>query len=535
MGNSSSDEDNVEKDEVGWVGKNLTSQEKRPAGKVLSQEEKQRLAAIRFEKNLASSRAAATFCRSNQLRNLRILSEHADMGTHSSKWHCLTTDGTINREREGKYKLIMRVITLPESGTRYFDISNSKDIQRVFNLLTSLSHQHVLGILNIAFAPSTSSAFIFTWFSPSGSLRDLIRKVSNPLLPAADKYGQPQDTDRMKPQQIIKFGAQILDGLIYLERAGLPYYHLHAGNVIIIGDNAYLSDFESSLFGLHPPLAGRLQKLKVHPQMAAFGALMLEMLTGVASLPGRGANVLLTEIQPFPKDPRFSTRMTDLLTEIFSDPSLTFADVRLMEPFRSVDNAPLEPGQLAFTRSSTAKLLKKIETAYATSFSLESRNLRSFGPGLLVAPEKKEAWSGLAQSSSQPEDLPEGDDKQKKKKKKKTRESRGTLNNNHINNNPVVDGRADSEDDNPNDDDAYWERKRAEAAKTSSAGGVSRAPSVSACASDGGGSRSSAGSSCVVKVAVPAAPTTTTMAAARFKGKSASSSALFDDDDADIF
>jgi len=54
--------------------------------------------------------------------------------------------------------------------------------------------------------------------------------------------------------------------------------------VAIIGENAYLTDFEASFFLLQHPYRSKLAKLKVHPSLGTFGALLYEMCTGRTTL-----------------------------------------------------------------------------------------------------------------------------------------------------------------------------------------------------------------------------------------------------------
>eukprot|EP00029_Vermamoeba_vermiformis_P010356 TRINITY_DN5403_c0_g1_i1.p1 TRINITY_DN5403_c0_g1~~TRINITY_DN5403_c0_g1_i1.p1 ORF type:complete len:367 (-),score=62.79 TRINITY_DN5403_c0_g1_i1:24-1124(-) len=89
-------------------------------------------------------------------------------------------------------------------------------------------------------------SFFYKEFFSKGSLKDLVYH-SSPQDTYTQKYrkGYP-----LSEKKIASYGRQILDGLYYLESVGYPYYHLHAGNVLVDGNFARLSDVENSLLNL---------------------------------------------------------------------------------------------------------------------------------------------------------------------------------------------------------------------------------------------------------------------------------------------
>ncbi len=73
----------------------------------------------------------------------------------------------------------------------------------------------------------------------------------------------------------------MLEALAYLDRACLPFYHLHAGNVILVNGRATLTDIESLLIGLPPRHLKKLQRAGPHdPVVVAFCCLIYELATG---------------------------------------------------------------------------------------------------------------------------------------------------------------------------------------------------------------------------------------------------------------
>lgn len=74
-------------------------------------------------------------------------------------------------------------------------------------------------------------------FSPEGSLRDRLFGVK-PIAPASNKYRQTIAGVPLKEHFVALYGRQVLEALLYLERSGVPYGHLHAGNVILYSGSA---------------------------------------------------------------------------------------------------------------------------------------------------------------------------------------------------------------------------------------------------------------------------------------------------------
>eukprot|EP00727_Mastigamoeba_balamuthi_P010888 m51a1_g6421 hypothetical protein (1142) ;mRNA; r:306659-311712 len=117
-----------------------------------------------------------------------------------------------------------------------------------------------------------------------GSLRDLIHKIPGKMRYstkhswAADVNGTPLDAD-----VVAGFGRSILDGLAFFKRAGLPYPHLHSGNVLLMGKSCLLSGFENVVTGIPPFYAKVLASKSLEPhhyEAVCFGMVLLEMITG---------------------------------------------------------------------------------------------------------------------------------------------------------------------------------------------------------------------------------------------------------------
>ena len=104
----------------------------------------------------------------------------------------------------------------------------------------------------------TSTASSSSSFSPFGSSASLTRDKSQPTSPTRDQGGQgsrKRGPQPVPPHLISHIGRSILEGLAALRCLGLPYPHLHAGNVIIEPktDGSFacrLSEYEMAILGV---------------------------------------------------------------------------------------------------------------------------------------------------------------------------------------------------------------------------------------------------------------------------------------------
>lgn len=122
---------------------------------------------------------------------------------------------------------------------------------------------------------------------PSGSLRDFMHGKVNPRANYVEKYETPA---KPLPLHLIqRLGKQVLDALFYLYLHGFPYPHLHAGNVLINGENVCLSDLENSLVGVMPFYAQHMMENKsiLTPEVLCFGQLLFFMALGTERAPER--------------------------------------------------------------------------------------------------------------------------------------------------------------------------------------------------------------------------------------------------------
>lgn len=81
-------------------------------------------------------------------------------------------------------------------------------------------------------------------------MKDLLYRNKNPVALFARKYGSLKG--RPLDARVVRlYGRQILEALRFLHDKGIPYGHLHAGNVMIIADSVCrLTDLENGVLGL---------------------------------------------------------------------------------------------------------------------------------------------------------------------------------------------------------------------------------------------------------------------------------------------
>lgn len=132
------------------------------------------------------------------------------------------------------------------------------------------------------------SGLCITWRSvcSKGSLRDVLHssKWQDHYDYKYRKAGKP-----LSEAKIANYGRQILFSLLWLESCGLPYSHLHAGNVLVDKDTCFLSDLELPFLAVPRHYEQVFQEFTLkYPKAAAlvdmnvisFAALLFELAIG---------------------------------------------------------------------------------------------------------------------------------------------------------------------------------------------------------------------------------------------------------------
>ncbi|XP_072027305.1 PX domain-containing protein kinase-like protein isoform X2 [Amphiura filiformis] len=126
-------------------------------------------------------------------------------------------------------------------------VLNDKDLLAIMKLLPTIQHPF---IYPVTFATANETGgFTIRTFHATGTLRDFICKAK-PKHHFLKKYCHPKHTTQFNMMNIKTFGRQILEALKFLQEKGIPYGHLHTGNIMLEGNTCRLLDLENSVLGL---------------------------------------------------------------------------------------------------------------------------------------------------------------------------------------------------------------------------------------------------------------------------------------------
>eukprot|EP01100_Stratorugosa_tubuloviscum_P012788 TRINITY_DN6167_c2_g2_i1.p1 TRINITY_DN6167_c2_g2~~TRINITY_DN6167_c2_g2_i1.p1 ORF type:complete len:455 (-),score=143.03 TRINITY_DN6167_c2_g2_i1:14-1378(-) len=129
-------------------------------------------------------------------------------------------------------------------------------------------------ILHFELRSARDCIVVMREFENRGSLKDVLFGNSYPK----QNYGVKYDISRVRPMRvdgIQKAAAQILQGLIYLNSIGIPFVHLHLGNVIVNNKNCCITEYENSFLGIAPYYT--LFSTKIIPELECFSYVIYEM------------------------------------------------------------------------------------------------------------------------------------------------------------------------------------------------------------------------------------------------------------------
>ncbi|XP_044264656.1 PX domain-containing protein kinase-like protein [Tribolium madens] len=127
---------------------------------------------------------------------------------------------------------------------KYLD---DKDMHALFKSLNQIQHPFIHSI-ELCLCTDTGGLVVRTNHK-NGSLRDLLCGAK-PRQSFLKKYGNPKGHKPLEVSQVALYGRQILEALKFLMDKGLPYGHLHTGNVIVENDRVKLLDIENGVLGV---------------------------------------------------------------------------------------------------------------------------------------------------------------------------------------------------------------------------------------------------------------------------------------------
>ncbi|GAB6029144.1 hypothetical protein CHUAL_004921 [Chamberlinius hualienensis] len=159
---------------------------------------------------------------------------------------------------------------------------SEKESSLVAKYLNTISHPLILNPAVASF--DTGGGIAVYKYYKEGSLKDYIYK-SHPKASYIKKYRRTKLSSALTREEIKRFGKQILEALYDLHSKGLPYGHLHSGNVFVDNGVCRISSVENIFLGQSPfyrSFATQLKKVKTLCDMDvySFGHIMYEMAFG---------------------------------------------------------------------------------------------------------------------------------------------------------------------------------------------------------------------------------------------------------------
>ncbi|XP_064632379.1 PX domain-containing protein kinase-like protein isoform X2 [Lineus longissimus] len=157
-----------------------------------------------------------------------------------------------------------------------------KELAAIMKILPTLQHPYICPISHAA--ATENGGMTIRPFREKGTLKDHIYKAK-PKMPYLRKYGKQKANNTPQLLEIKTYGRHILEAVKFLQEKGVPYGHLHSGNVIIENGHCLLLDVENSLLGL-PPIhrhhIANFKKIQTFESIDVFnfGHLLYEMAFG---------------------------------------------------------------------------------------------------------------------------------------------------------------------------------------------------------------------------------------------------------------
>lgn len=155
-------------------------------------------------------------------------------------------------------------------------------MHNVFKSLAGIQHPY---IQPIEYATTNDSgALIIRKFIQKGSVKDALCG-SQPKNPFLSKYGNPNGRAALPVRDVAIYGRQILEAVRFLHSKGMPFGHVHAGNIIIVDGTAKLLDIENFVLGVpsfYRPFFMQHSKIFTSEtiDVYSFGHLLYEMSMG---------------------------------------------------------------------------------------------------------------------------------------------------------------------------------------------------------------------------------------------------------------
>lgn len=162
---------------------------------------------------------------------------------------------------------------------KYLD---DKDLSTVLKCLVNLNHPHIEKLEFVHCGDGGS--FVVRQLHQCGTLRDVICSTK-PKTSFLKKYGSPKQVKPLQLHEISTYGYQILETLIFLHEKGIPFGHLHLGNILLLDNSIHLLDIENGVLGLpsyYRPFFVQHKKINTLEaiDVYSFGHVLFEMAFG---------------------------------------------------------------------------------------------------------------------------------------------------------------------------------------------------------------------------------------------------------------
>ncbi|XP_060602959.1 PX domain-containing protein kinase-like protein isoform X2 [Ruditapes philippinarum] len=122
-----------------------------------------------------------------------------------------------------------------------------KELSALMTVIQNIKHPYIDS--PVLSTSNESGGLVIRPFSERGTIRDYICKCK-PKGQFLKKYANPLKITSLDENMIKIVSKQVLETLSLLHEKGLPYGHLHTGNIVIDKDNCKLLDLENWLLGL---------------------------------------------------------------------------------------------------------------------------------------------------------------------------------------------------------------------------------------------------------------------------------------------
>lgn len=205
-----------------------------------------------------------------------------------------------------------------------------RELNSVMKFLVNLNHPLICSPV-MASSDKTGVVTVYK-FLPDGSLRDHLYRCK-PKMPYLKKYRCSAKAPLTASiNDIQRYGRQILEALSFVHKKGLPYGHLHLGNVLLEDGVCRLVGLENSFFGLpsyYREFATRLRRVKTLQALDvySFGHMVYELAFG------ERLNCATCDCYPSSCPPEIKSVLESILTTEACQGGLPSVEDLLTHPF----------------------------------------------------------------------------------------------------------------------------------------------------------------------------------------------------------